>query len=377
MIKKDSTKIGVISCPMGQANINPFCNCIDILSRISSNLRVIAIYDENIKYKINDKRITCEVIHKPGKKRLSRIYRYLFTQLKIVWHLLHFKNTKVWIFYLGEGLIFPLLAAKLLQKTTILALGGSVEKEVESGNCRLGQIRILVKKINLVLSDGIILYSPILINQWNLNRYAHKIFIAHEHYIDFQMFDATTPINARENIIGYIGRLSPEKGVLNFVKSIPEILREYPNLKFFIGGNGNLLEDIACFLESEKLNDKVVLGGWISHSQLPTYLNMLKLIVLPSYSEGLPNIMLEAMACQTPILATPVGAIPDFIRDGENGFIMDENSPECIAKNVIRVLENPQLETISKNERMFAEKQFSYDATVKKYRDIFIDSKFL
>lgn len=368
--------MGIISCPMGQANINPFYNCIKILSEISSGLCVIAIYDQNVKSKINDKRITCEIIHKPGNKRLSRIYRYIFTQTKVVWHLLHSLNTKIWIFYLGEGLIFPLLVAKLLRKNTILALGGSVEKEVESGNRKLGQIQIILKKINLTLSDGIILYSPILINQWNLNKYAHKIFIAHEHYIDFQKFDVKTLINERENIIGYIGRLSPEKGVLNFVKSIPEVLQEYPDLKFFIGGNGNLSEDLYHLVKSQKLDDKVIFEGWISHSQLPIYLNKLKLLVLPSYSEGLPNIMLEAMACQTPVLATPVGAIPDVIIDGETGFIMEDNSPESIAKNIIKVLENPELGIISINGRKFVEKHFSYNETVDQYRSIFQNSIF-
>ena len=85
----------------------------------------------------------------------------------------------------------------------------------------------------------------------------------------------------------------------------------------------------------ENLNNKVELTGWIPHDELPDYSNMLKLIVLPSYTEGLPNIMLEVMACGTPVLATPVGAIPDVINDGENRFLMENNSQECIAENVI------------------------------------------
>lgn len=58
--------------------------------------------------------------------------------------------------------------------------------------------------------------------------------------------------------------------------------------------------------------------------------------VLPFYTKELSNIMLEAMACGTPLLATPVGAILDVIRDGETGFIMEDNSPECTARNVMQ-----------------------------------------
>ena len=109
---------------------------------------------------------------------------------------------------------------------------------------------------------------------------------------------------------------------------------------------------------------------WIPHDELPEYLNELKLLVLPSYTEGLPNIMLEAMACGTPVLATPVGAIPDVINDGENGFILESNNPEYIAENAIRALNYPNLDKIVKNARELVEKEITYEGAVERYRKI-------
>lgn len=94
-----------------------------------------------------------------------------------------------------------------------------------------------------------------------------------------------------------------------------------------IGGDGELKESIAASLQEQGVTARVELPGWISHDDLPRYLNQLRLLVLPSYTEGLPNIMLEAMACGTPVLATPVGAIPDVIIDGRTGFVMDNMTP--------------------------------------------------
>jgi glycosyltransferase involved in cell wall biosynthesis len=79
------------------------------------------------------------------------------------------------------------------------------------------------------------------------------------------------------------------------------------------------------------------------------------------------------MVCGAPVLATPVGAITDVIKDGETGFIMEDNMPECIAKNVIRALEHTNLDEIVKNARKFVEREFTYEMAVEQYRKILED----
>lgn len=188
--------------------------------------------------------------------------------------------------------------------------------------------------------------------------------------MDFNEYKIKKQFDERDNLVGYIGRLSGEKGILNFVKAIPAILEEGRETKFLIGGDGQLREKIERYLDEKNLSPKVKLAGWVPHDELPDYLNELKLVVLPSYTEGLPNVMLEAMACGTPVLATPVGCVPDVIKDGENGFIMQNNSPECIAENVVRVLNYSELDKVMKNARELVKKEFTYDAAVERYRRV-------
>jgi glycosyltransferase involved in cell wall biosynthesis len=232
------------------------------------------------------------------------------------------------------------------------------------------------------LANNIIVYSEALIPVLGLKRFAGqsglrknkgKILIAHEHSIDFDNFNIRNRLNERENVVGYIGRLSQEKGVMNFLEAIPIILGRQKDLKFIIVGDGHLRQEIERYLNDEKLTDKVKLIKFVPHEEVSNYLNELKLLLLPSYTEGLPNIVLESMACGTPVLATEVGGIPDFIADGECGFIMESNSPDYIARNVIRVLDDSRLEQVAFNAYNLVKREFTRDQALKGYRDILME----
>ena len=83
-----------------------------------------------------------------------------------------------------------------------------------------------------------------------------------------------------------------------------------------------------------------------------------------------PTVHDYAMACATLVIATPVEAIPDVIIDGKTGFIMENNSPECIAENVVRALNSPDLERIAEAGRRFVEENFSFEKTVENWKGI-------
>jgi glycosyltransferase involved in cell wall biosynthesis len=99
----------------------------------------------------------------------------------------------------------------------------------------------------------------------------------------------------------------------------------------------------------------------------------MKLLALPSYNEGLPNVMLESMACGTPVIATPVGSIPDVLVDGENGLLIYDNSPTALAEAIIEALQRPQLQRIAVNARMLVETEFRYEKLIKTWERIICD----
>jgi glycosyltransferase involved in cell wall biosynthesis len=364
--------IGILTFPLIEAGNIPLSNLVDILKPLSNDLYLITGNDGYTFFKDDKKIHTYGVEYNVRKHISNRILNYTYAQLRISHKLIKlYKNVDLWIFFIGgDILLLPMVAAKLLKKKVILLSAGSSFQCSKSKDANLSKPIKLLEHMNRSLSNQNILYSKNIIKEWKLEKYAHKTSVAHEHFLNLDKFRIDNKFSERYNLVGYIGALSEEKGILEFVESVPKILKEKGEIEFLIGGGGRLRGVIERYLSDRSLKCKVELAGWISHDEVPGYLNQLKLLVLPSYTEGLPNIMLEAMACGTPVLASPVGAIPDFIKDGETGFLMEDNSPECIAANVIRALENPDLQSIAKRSRTLVENEFTFDKAVERWEKI-------
>ena len=317
----------------------------------------------------------------PKRGLITRAAKYAATQLKMSYRLARIASqVDMVIFFIGGcALLLPMLTAKLRRKKTIIVAvdAGAVVSYNHYRQTLWGMgglitygIGSVLQRLDYQLCDKIIVYSPILVQKFGLERYKHKISIAHEHFLDFDRFNVQKPLNERDNLIGYIGRLSQEKGILNFMEAIPKVMETRDKVKFLIVGAGQLRPQVEEY--ASKLNNKAKFVGWAPHDELPEYLNKLKLLVLPSCTEGLPNIVLEAMACGTPVLATPVGATPDIIKDGETGFTMENNCPECIAENIVRAVNHPNLEQITCNARALVEREFTHKIAVERYKNILL-----
>jgi glycosyltransferase involved in cell wall biosynthesis len=316
-----------------------------------------------------------------SKLVLFRIPGELRAQLQICRNLISISDKIDVIFWRGRvsTFVLPLLLARLKGKKSVLFVESRPSQSVRKmhkgplgiGGFSLSQILKVIETIDYSLSDRLVADFPGLLNQPWLARYKNKVF-PHPTPIRFVSpeFKILTPLNQRRTIVGYIGRMSQEKGVLNFVKAIPLICSQINEVEFFLGGGGPLLHQVENELDDLISQGKVKVLDWIPHNELPAYLNQMKLLVFPSSQEGLGVVVLEAMACGTPVLATPVGGVLDTIIEGKTGFIMEDNSPECIIKNVMRALRNPELDKISEKGHTFVNRDYSYAAMKEKWHKL-------
>ncbi|BAI62611.1 conserved hypothetical protein [Methanocella paludicola SANAE] len=301
-----------------------------------------------------------------------RALNYLFIQVRIALDAIGENDSRAAIFFLSDNLVLSMVLMKLIRpRMKIISFpGGRTCEAYMRKKSLLYYPFVLLEKASYMLSDRIILYSPNLISEWQLKSYGGKVLVAHEHFLDLGLFSIREAYASRPPVIGYVGRLSEEKGVLEFVHAIPDVLKARNDVRFLIIGQGPLSEKIKGYLDEQGLSSQVTMIPWVPHDLLPVYLNGLRLLVLPSYTEGLPNIMIESLACGTPFLATAVGAIQDFIQDGVTGFIMPDNAPNHISGDIIRALNSNASGEIVVNGRRLVEREFSYGATVEKYARI-------
>ena len=365
-------RTGIVTSPLGESGRTPLSNLVEVVADRCGPVYLVT-GNAGLDFFHDSTRTTVSGIrHREGYHPLSRIVRNAHMQLRLALLVVrHAKFVDTWIFFFGgDGLVIPMVIAKLTGKNALLALPASEEQMLRAADDRFYKLVRVVSDINRRLSTRLVVYTWRLVNEWHLERYRSKISIAHHHFVDFTRFRPMRRLKDRENLVGYVGRMNEEKGVLQFVRAIPEAIKRDPTLGFVIAGDGPLGNTVREYIGRLALGETVRMTGWITHSDLPSLLNELKLIVIPSYTEGWPSVMLEAMACGTPVLATPVGGIPDVIREGETGFMMENNSPESIASNVIRVLESSDLEQVAERANAYVQGNFTFEKAADSWRRV-------
>jgi len=221
-----------------------------------------------------------------------------------------------------------------------------------------------ISTLTIYASEQLIVESEHVLNEW-AGDLTEKTVVGAT-YVDQSRFEVETPFSNREKVVGYLGLLNERKGIAELMQSIPSVRQSEPDIHFRIGGAGPLSKLVT---ESASKSDAIDYLGYLPDDELVEFYNSLELFVLPTESEGLPNVALEAMACGTPVLATAVGGLPDLINDGENGFLMEDNRPGTIDVNISRAL-NSDLQAVSERARDTVREKYTFENAVRRYEQI-------
>jgi glycosyltransferase involved in cell wall biosynthesis len=176
----------------------------------------------------------------------------------------------------------------------------------------------------------------------------------------------------RSFTIGAIGRLSPEKGFLLLIEVVAALVARGADIQLVILGEGGLRNGLEEAVRKYGIENRVLMPGYVPDAK--RYLPLFNLFAMPSLTEGLPMVLLEAMHASVPIVATKVGGIPEVLKDGKCGILVDPGSHESLALALQTALNNPNEaaeRVTAAHQRVLAD--YSSSAMASKYQKIYRD----
>ncbi|MFB6308021.1 MAG: glycosyltransferase family 4 protein [Haloarculaceae archaeon] len=371
----DLPDVCVVTHPLAAAGENATRSLLDILAAITGVALVTA--DLPADSEIRDRHELIELTRKgAGDSVPVAAVRFLRNQLRMC-RIIARRDEEVVLFFGATAYLLPIVAARLLGKTVLVEPRGDVpltlrltwEQRMPALLARAlaGLVRGL-ERAGFAAAHGVVTYTPAMAAELGLDPDAPDVYPTGARYVRTGEFDVDVPFEEREQVVGFLGRLDEEKGI----RELAEVARDLPKgITFRFVGDG----DLRAWLESELAGEikagRVQLPGWVDHDEVPAELNRFRLLVLPSQpTEGLPTTILEAMACGTPVYATPVSAVPDVVRDGETGFHIGSRDPDELREGIEAILDRDDLSEIAGRGRALIEDEYSLAAAQERYRAI-------
>ena len=171
----------------------------------------------------------------------------------------------------------------------------------------------------------------------------------------------------------WVGRLVHPlkmKGVNYLLEAVDDVISVHPNVRLVVVGDGDGREETEK--AARTIGKRVIFTG--VRNDVPNFMRTANVLVLPSMGEGCPNVVLEAIASGIPVIASRVGAVPELVIDGHNGFIVPPGKAHDITAAIVKLLENRQLgKDMGIQGRLHAEKQFSQDIICTKLEQFYAE----
>lgn len=156
--------------------------------------------------------------------------------------------------------------------------------------------------------------------------------------VDHDKFNQATSAPIDQPYLLFIGNLKLDKGVMELLEGYANSAALTKGIKLVFAGNGAMMGPLNTKVTQLGIQDKVIFLGSINHDQVPVWLQHAQLLALPSYHEGVPNVLLEAMASGIPVIATNVGGIPEVVNEKICGKLFAPQNSTAVSEAINHVL---------------------------------------
>ncbi|MBI5102976.1 MAG: glycosyltransferase family 4 protein [Nitrospirae bacterium] len=179
-------------------------------------------------------------------------------------------------------------------------------------------------------------------------------------------------IPVRSRVIVFAGRCEKEKGIFELLEAFARVEKKTSDIYLLIIGADHTGGAVKNLIEDYGIRDKTLLKGTIPHDEMPVCMNAGDIFVLPSYAEGMANVIYEAMACGLPVVTTNVGGMPEVVSHGSEGFLCQPKNSSELEICITALLDNPALsEEMGLRAIRKVREMFSWETNATKHSNLY------
>lgn len=278
------------------------------------------------------------------------------------------------------GTIVFMLLARICRNRILLHMHGTDWEDFYSKNSQLTKLLI---KLGLKLPT----YIVVLYSLWadNIKKLCPnaRLFVVRNLVHRSRPPDANKLIELRENlslednsfVVLTVGTVGHRKGSFDILKAVPQVIKSKPSVRFvFVGGEEQTgeMDQLKKILQEEELGKWIKLVGEIRREDIPKFMAIADVFLLPSYIEGMPMAIIEAMQVGLPVISTRVGGIPEMVEDGKSGILINPGAPSEIANAVLYLMQDPEIrQKFGQRSKQIFEEKFEFSKGIKEVMHLY------
>ena len=162
--------------------------------------------------------------------------------------------------------------------------------------------------------------------------------------LDKEFFNGTAKANKHNGTKSLIcvGRLCEQKGQLLLIKAVKKVVDQKIGVFLTLAGDGDMRPEVEALIKEHELEPYINITGWISSDEVKALLHSADAMILPSFAEGLPVAIMEAMACKTAVLTTYIAGIPELVKSNKTGWLFPAGDVTAISKSIVSFIETDE-----------------------------------
>lgn len=288
---------------------------------------------------------------------------------------------KLFYFRPHAVLVFTADGASFVEKSLMLILSrltrarsfvfpraGNLIGQTERSRLMCMTVERLLRNTDVFLSQGPS-WSSFAIDKMGFDKdHVHLLpnWTATKQHLDIGSKHDVTATDNAPNIL-FVGWLEESKGVLDLMLALLSLYKKGHNFKMTFVGGGGAEEALKRFVQENNLNEVVNFEGWVERESLFKFFSGNDIFVLPSWSEGLPNSMIEAMACGLAVIVTSVGMVPDFVTNNRHALVVPPKNSQSLEGALAKLILDINLrKKIAGNGYNLAKNEFSVDLVLNR-----------